>query len=160
MYPCYKASPPCAKQDTLSGPTRSKDNILTSDLPLRRVRIRPFIWYEYHLILHSSPDLLGEFDVAVFSMASTSSFAPPKLADFILTERLGSGTYATVYKAYRKVSFWLGQGNITYKSKTFMFVFEFKVLSSDFPWTLLSLTYWITIILKLTLSIFAVTLVF
>uniref|UniRef100_A0A8C6PTL6 Serine/threonine-protein kinase ULK3 n=1 Tax=Nothobranchius furzeri TaxID=105023 RepID=A0A8C6PTL6_NOTFU len=35
-------------------------------------------------------------------MASSSSFAPPKLADFILTERLGSGTYATVYKAYRK----------------------------------------------------------
>nr|XP_046266647.1 serine/threonine-protein kinase ULK3 isoform X2 [Scatophagus argus] len=35
-------------------------------------------------------------------MASNSSFAPPKLADFILTERLGSGTYATVYKAYRK----------------------------------------------------------
>ncbi|CAB1339245.1 unnamed protein product, partial [Coregonus sp. 'balchen'] len=31
-----------------------------------------------------------------------SSFDPPKLADFILTERLGSGTYATVYKAYRK----------------------------------------------------------
>uniref|UniRef100_A0A665VUL5 Serine/threonine-protein kinase ULK3 n=1 Tax=Echeneis naucrates TaxID=173247 RepID=A0A665VUL5_ECHNA len=37
-------------------------------------------------------------------MASGSSFAPPKLADFILTERLGSGTYATVYKAYRKGS--------------------------------------------------------
>ncbi|KAM9764962.1 serine/threonine-protein kinase ULK3 [Menidia menidia] len=35
-------------------------------------------------------------------MASSSSFAPPKLPDFILTERLGSGTYATVYKAYRK----------------------------------------------------------
>ncbi|XP_026150028.1 serine/threonine-protein kinase ULK3 isoform X2 [Mastacembelus armatus] len=35
-------------------------------------------------------------------MASGSSFAPPKLRDFILTERLGSGTYATVYKAYRK----------------------------------------------------------
>ncbi|XP_034751869.1 serine/threonine-protein kinase ULK3 isoform X3 [Etheostoma cragini] len=35
-------------------------------------------------------------------MASNSSFAPPKLSDFILTERLGSGTYATVYKAYRK----------------------------------------------------------
>lgn len=32
-----------------------------------------------------------------------SSFAPPKLADFLLTEKLGSGTYATVYKAYRKV---------------------------------------------------------
>ncbi|XP_071257333.1 serine/threonine-protein kinase ULK3-like isoform X2 [Salvelinus alpinus] len=31
-----------------------------------------------------------------------SIFAPPKLANFILTERLGSGTYATVYKAYRK----------------------------------------------------------
>lgn len=33
-----------------------------------------------------------------------SGFAPPKLAGFILTEKLGSGTYATVYKAYRKVS--------------------------------------------------------
>ncbi|XP_067829633.1 serine/threonine-protein kinase ULK3 [Heptranchias perlo] len=30
--------------------------------------------------------------------------SPPKLEDFILTERLGSGTYATVYKAYRKVN--------------------------------------------------------
>lgn len=29
--------------------------------------------------------------------------APPQLDDFILTERLGSGTYATVFKAYRKV---------------------------------------------------------
>lgn len=29
-------------------------------------------------------------------------WAPPRLDDFILTERLGSGTYATVYKAYRK----------------------------------------------------------
>lgn len=44
-------------------------------------------------------------------MASTSSFAPPKLADFILTERLGSGTYATVYKAYRKVSSWKDRGS-------------------------------------------------
>ncbi|XP_077419749.1 serine/threonine-protein kinase ULK3 isoform X2 [Vanacampus margaritifer] len=35
-------------------------------------------------------------------MASSSGFGPPKLNDFILTERLGSGTYATVYKAYRK----------------------------------------------------------
>ncbi|CAL8243289.1 unnamed protein product [Lota lota] len=35
-------------------------------------------------------------------MASNSTFAPPKLADYILTERLGSGTYATVYKAYSK----------------------------------------------------------
>ncbi|XP_028293441.1 serine/threonine-protein kinase ULK3 isoform X1 [Gouania willdenowi] len=34
--------------------------------------------------------------------SSSSSFAPPKLSDFILTERLGSGTYATVYKAYSK----------------------------------------------------------
>ncbi|XP_028679002.2 serine/threonine-protein kinase ULK3 isoform X3 [Erpetoichthys calabaricus] len=31
-----------------------------------------------------------------------AGFAPPKLAEFILTERLGSGTYAVVYKAYRK----------------------------------------------------------
>lgn len=58
------------------------------------------------LILHSSPHLIGTFDVSAVSMASSSSFAPPKLADFILTERLGSGTYATVYKAYRKVSLW------------------------------------------------------
>ncbi|XP_069046795.1 serine/threonine-protein kinase ULK3 isoform X2 [Lepisosteus oculatus] len=31
-----------------------------------------------------------------------AGFAPPKLSEFILTERLGSGTYAAVYKAYRK----------------------------------------------------------
>uniref|UniRef100_A0A672SAC6 non-specific serine/threonine protein kinase n=1 Tax=Sinocyclocheilus grahami TaxID=75366 RepID=A0A672SAC6_SINGR len=31
-----------------------------------------------------------------------AGFAPPKLRDFILTEKLGSGTYATVYKAFRK----------------------------------------------------------
>ncbi|NXJ81358.1 ULK3 kinase, partial [Trogon melanurus] len=31
-----------------------------------------------------------------------SGWAPPRLDGFILTERLGSGTYATVYKAYRK----------------------------------------------------------
>ncbi|XP_067871603.1 serine/threonine-protein kinase ULK3 isoform X2 [Heterodontus francisci] len=33
-----------------------------------------------------------------------SGCAPPKLEGFILTEKLGSGTYATVYKAYRKVN--------------------------------------------------------
>lgn len=33
---------------------------------------------------------------------AAAGFAPPKLKDFILTERLGSGTYATVYKAFRK----------------------------------------------------------
>ncbi|NWT01650.1 ULK3 kinase, partial [Mionectes macconnelli] len=31
-----------------------------------------------------------------------SGWAPPRLDEFILTERLGSGTYATVYKAFRK----------------------------------------------------------
>ncbi|TRZ03062.1 hypothetical protein DNTS_029718 [Danionella cerebrum] len=31
-------------------------------------------------------------------------FAPPKLKDFILTEKLGSGTYASVYKAFRKAN--------------------------------------------------------
>nr|XP_014123119.1 serine/threonine-protein kinase ULK3 [Zonotrichia albicollis] len=30
------------------------------------------------------------------------AWAPPRLDEFILTEPLGSGTYATVYKAYRK----------------------------------------------------------
>ncbi|XP_030042392.1 serine/threonine-protein kinase ULK3 isoform X1 [Microcaecilia unicolor] len=33
---------------------------------------------------------------------AAAGWAPPRLADFILTERLGSGTYSTVYKAYRK----------------------------------------------------------
>lgn len=32
-----------------------------------------------------------------------AAWAPPRLDGFILTERLGAGTYATVYKAYRKV---------------------------------------------------------
>ena len=27
----------------------------------------------------------------------------PQLKDFVLTEKLGSGTYATVYKAFKKV---------------------------------------------------------
>uniref|UniRef100_A0A8C5S9P6 Serine/threonine-protein kinase ULK3 n=1 Tax=Laticauda laticaudata TaxID=8630 RepID=A0A8C5S9P6_LATLA len=31
-----------------------------------------------------------------------AGWAPPQLEDFLLTERLGSGTYATVFKAYRK----------------------------------------------------------
>ncbi|XP_033922417.1 serine/threonine-protein kinase ULK3 isoform X2 [Melopsittacus undulatus] len=31
-----------------------------------------------------------------------SGWAPPRLDEFILTERLGAGKYATVYKAYRK----------------------------------------------------------
>ncbi|XP_077328784.1 serine/threonine-protein kinase ULK3 isoform X2 [Lithobates pipiens] len=31
-----------------------------------------------------------------------AGWAPPRLEDFILTDKLGSGTYATVYKAYRK----------------------------------------------------------
>uniref|UniRef100_A0A8D0H5P2 Serine/threonine-protein kinase ULK3 n=1 Tax=Sphenodon punctatus TaxID=8508 RepID=A0A8D0H5P2_SPHPU len=35
-------------------------------------------------------------------MATGGGWAPPRLDEFILTERLGSGTYATVYKAYRK----------------------------------------------------------
>lgn len=36
------------------------------------------------------------------------AWGPPRLDGFILTERLGSGTYATVYKAYAKVG--AGQG--------------------------------------------------
>ena len=37
------------------------------------------------------------------SRLSTPSTPTPRPKDFILTEKLGSGTYATVYKAYRKV---------------------------------------------------------
>ncbi|XP_061854992.1 serine/threonine-protein kinase ULK3 isoform X3 [Colius striatus] len=33
---------------------------------------------------------------------AAAGWAPPRLPGFILTERLGTGTYATVYKAYRK----------------------------------------------------------
>ena len=29
--------------------------------------------------------------------------AGPQLKDYVMTDRLGSGTYATVYKAYKKV---------------------------------------------------------
>lgn len=29
---------------------------------------------------------------------------PPRLEHFVMTEKLGQGTYATVYKAYRKVA--------------------------------------------------------
>lgn len=53
--------------------------------------------------LCSSEGVHSNFDATVNIIIMASSFAPPKLADFILTERLGSGTYATVYKAYRKV---------------------------------------------------------
>ena len=35
-------------------------------------------------------------------MASSAASHRPHLPDFILTDKLGSGTYATVYKAYRK----------------------------------------------------------
>lgn len=45
---------------------------------------------------------LSIIDWCRFGMAA--GFAPPKLKDFILTEKLGSGTYATVYKAFRKAS--------------------------------------------------------
>nr|CAB3267502.1 serine/threonine-protein kinase ULK3-like [Phallusia mammillata] len=38
------------------------------------------------------------------SIKSVPNFVPPKLKDFIFTEKLGSGTYATVYKAYKKSS--------------------------------------------------------
>uniref|UniRef100_A0A2K6GFD6 Unc-51 like kinase 3 n=1 Tax=Propithecus coquereli TaxID=379532 RepID=A0A2K6GFD6_PROCO len=31
-----------------------------------------------------------------------AAWGPPRVDGFILTERLGSGTYATVYKAYAK----------------------------------------------------------
>ena len=35
--------------------------------------------------------------------APTSSVPQPKLKEYIFTDKLGSGTYATVFKAYRKV---------------------------------------------------------
>lgn len=34
-----------------------------------------------------------------------NSLPPPKLEHFVMTEKLGQGTYASVYKAYRKVRF-------------------------------------------------------
>jgi hypothetical protein len=34
-----------------------------------------------------------------------NSLPPPRLEQFVMTEKLGEGTYATVYKAYRKVTF-------------------------------------------------------
>ena len=40
------------------------------------------------------------------------SLAPPRLEHFVITEKLGQGTYATVYKAFRKVT------NFTFFVKT------------------------------------------
>jgi len=39
------------------------------------------------------------------SVSASVSARPvvPQLKDFVLTEKLGSGTYATVYKAFKKV---------------------------------------------------------
>jgi len=34
-----------------------------------------------------------------------NSAVAPRLKDYVLTEKLGSGTYATVYKAYKKVGY-------------------------------------------------------
>lgn len=34
---------------------------------------------------------------------STQPPPPPQLKDYILTDKIGSGTYATVFKAFRKV---------------------------------------------------------
>jgi serine/threonine-protein kinase ULK/ATG1 len=36
---------------------------------------------------------------------TSKSLPPPRLEHFVMTEKLGQGTYATVYKAYRKVTF-------------------------------------------------------
>jgi len=39
-------------------------------------------------------------------MAAKAVFiSPPKVDNFVLTEKLGQGSYATVYKAFKKVSF-------------------------------------------------------
>lgn len=45
-------------------------------------------------------------------------WAPPRLDGFILTERLGSGTYATVYKAYAKVG--AGRGGAGLAAREFL----------------------------------------
>lgn len=37
------------------------------------------------------------------STAKSVAVIVPKLSGFVFTEKLGSGTYAVVYKAYRKV---------------------------------------------------------
>jgi serine/threonine protein kinase len=39
------------------------------------------------------------------NFGGTSKSLPPRLEHFVMTEKLGQGTYATVYKAYRKVTF-------------------------------------------------------
>lgn len=44
-------------------------------------------------------------------------WGPPRLDGFILTERLGSGTYATVYKAYAKVGAGRGRSRGTLTSE-------------------------------------------
>ena len=36
---------------------------------------------------------------------SLSVVPPPRLEHYVMTEKLGQGTYATVYKAFKKVTF-------------------------------------------------------
>lgn len=73
------------------------------DFALQKIHNKSMRYLHFYFPFHSLVPP-GKLNAAVCNMAGTSSYAPPKLTDFILTEKLGRGTYATVYKAYRKVS--------------------------------------------------------
>lgn len=40
------------------------------------------------------------------SLRSTGVLKQPQLAEFTFTEKLGQGSYASVYKAFKKVFIW------------------------------------------------------
>ena len=51
----------------------------------------------------STNDVIIERPVGV-TMNSGSVAVPPRMKDFVLTDKLGSGSFATVYKAFHNVS--------------------------------------------------------
>lgn len=46
--------------------------------------------------------------------ASIRVVPPPRLEHYVMTEKLGQGTYANVYKAFKKVTTWTSTGRNEY----------------------------------------------
>jgi len=61
---------------------------------------KKFLLYNISLIYLKT---LIEVPVMFPSLATSDPYPPPKLKDFTIEKRLGTGTYATVYKATNKV---------------------------------------------------------
>lgn len=65
------------------------------------------------------------------STAKSVAIIVPKLSGFVFTEKLGSGTYAVVYKAYRKVQvFTYSHDFIKVKVSSYMIMTYHQIYSS------------------------------